>query len=150
MQTFLPYASYVETALCLDDKRLIKQILEAVQIFKVIKNPLAKGWQNHPAVNQWRNHPGQLMRYAYTLCHEYTTRFNKTHKYEDQIREYLKLNLIEGQPKFVTNSAYNDNHKAILLGKDFNYYRNWFAGIQPAIMVNGKWPYIWPSKEGMI
>jgi len=150
MQTFLPYPSYSQTAMCLDNKRLIKQILEAVQIFNVIKNPLAKGWQKHPAVNQWRNHPGQLMSYAVCMCHEYTNRFNKIHKYDAQIKNYLMNNMIGPSPKFRFNVNYLDNHKAILLGKDFSYYKYYWPNIHPAIKTNGKWPYIWPSKEGMV
>ena len=50
MQTFLPYASFIKSAQCLDDKRLGKQRVECLQILKAIKD-VNYGWRNHPAVS---------------------------------------------------------------------------------------------------
>lgn len=50
MQTFMPYYNWDECAKVLDNKRLNKQKVEALQILKAINDP-EYGWQNHPAVN---------------------------------------------------------------------------------------------------
>ena len=50
MQTFLPVASFSQSAKVLDGSRLRKQQTEAEQILKCLNNPVAKGWRNHPAV----------------------------------------------------------------------------------------------------
>jgi hypothetical protein len=63
MQTFLPSPSFRESAQCLDNKRLVKQILECGQIlgaldpkaYEIIfmKPKTGSGWTNHPAVRMW-------------------------------------------------------------------------------------------------
>ena len=65
MQTFVPYASFSQSALVLDDARLRKQQVEAEQILKVLftNDPNKKGWRNHPAVLQWKDYPDALQCY---------------------------------------------------------------------------------------
>lgn len=72
MQTFLPYASFVQSALILDDLRLRKQQVEAEQILKVLftNNPNKKGWRNHPAVLQWKDYPDSLQCYLEAISTE--------------------------------------------------------------------------------
>ena len=52
MQTFLPYEDFKRSAEALDNKRLGKQRVEAMQIYKacVLDD---YGWKNHPAVKMW-------------------------------------------------------------------------------------------------
>lgn len=52
MQTFVPYPDDTRTAAVLDDRRLLKQIVEGSQIVKALSNR-AYGWQNHPVVKMW-------------------------------------------------------------------------------------------------
>jgi len=70
MQTFLPYASFPQSALILDDSRLRKQQTEAEQILKVLNNPTAKGWANHPAVLQWKGYHNSLLGYIWVISEE--------------------------------------------------------------------------------
>jgi len=53
MQTFLPQISFKESAECLDNRRLGKQRVEAMQIMKALLLP-EYGWKNHPAVKMWK------------------------------------------------------------------------------------------------
>lgn len=62
MQTFLPFASFIHSVECLDDKRLNKQIVEAYQIL-MGRVPNA----NHPACLMWRGYEHYLREYA-TIC----------------------------------------------------------------------------------
>ena len=62
MQTFLPYANYTKSAQVLDDKRLGKQRVEALQILKAIYLD-NYGWKQHPCVKMWKDYPESLMMY---------------------------------------------------------------------------------------
>lgn len=70
MQTFLPYAGFDHSAIILDDSRLRKQQTEAEQILKVLQNPMAKGWANHPAVLQWKGYEDSLRGYIFAISNE--------------------------------------------------------------------------------
>ena len=54
MQVFI-IGSAIETAMCLDKKRLNKQIIECRQILKTI-NGESKAWMNHPCTIQYKKH----------------------------------------------------------------------------------------------
>jgi len=57
MQTFLPYTDFIQSAKCLDYRRLGKQRLEAKTILNILLNETTKaGWRNHPAVLMWSSH----------------------------------------------------------------------------------------------
>jgi hypothetical protein len=74
MQTFLPGGSnFLETALDLDNKRLLKQGVEAYQILRVNAG-LTNGWVNHPACKMWRGHEGYLYLYAVRIYDEIKAR----------------------------------------------------------------------------
>lgn len=61
MQTFLPYPSFTLSAICLDNKRLNKQILECDQILNALAPGSTSGWRNHPAVKMWRGYEPALL-----------------------------------------------------------------------------------------
>ena len=65
MQTFLPEHTFVECAAVLDQKRLVKQLLEGRQIMAAMTGN-SKGWVNHPATRMWAGHGGML--YYYLSC----------------------------------------------------------------------------------
>ena len=52
MQIFLPYKNVFETAKCLDNRRLNKQITECNQILDAIDG--AKAWCNHPITKMYK------------------------------------------------------------------------------------------------
>ena len=66
VNTFLPWPDYNKTAKSLDDKRLGKQRVEALQILRANLG-LTKGWRNHPAAVMWRGHEGSLIEYIYAM-----------------------------------------------------------------------------------
>lgn len=92
MQTFLPYANFVESAKVLDGSRLRKQQTEAEQILKTLRKgpsvctecgssfsygccggygkPKTTPWYNHPAVLQWEGYEKALELYIYTISEE--------------------------------------------------------------------------------
>ncbi|HEX4148137.1 MAG TPA: pyrimidine dimer DNA glycosylase/endonuclease V, partial [Pirellulales bacterium] len=66
MHTFLPYPNFERSLRCLDNQRLGKQRLEAMQILRCHEG-LMRSWTNHPAVLMWREHPRWLKQY-YNAC----------------------------------------------------------------------------------
>lgn len=66
MQTFLPYQSFTKSLQCLDDKRLGKQRVEAMQILNALEPGSVSRWRNHPAVKMWRGY-----EYALTFYHDF-------------------------------------------------------------------------------
>ena len=94
MNIFIPYChdkitlQDIEKSIeSLDDKRLIKQILETKQIYNCYlkyKNSTdrSKGYINHPIVQHYIKYPEFLSVYGEYCCEEYYYRFNKHHIYE--------------------------------------------------------------------
>ncbi len=67
MQTFLPYPCFIESAKCLDFRRLGKQRVESKQLLNALeirKSGIAKGgWVNHPATVMWEGYEDALKHY---------------------------------------------------------------------------------------
>jgi hypothetical protein len=138
MKTFLPYKSFVNTALTLDNKRLNKQILECYQILNVLSNddPHA-GWRNHPAVKMWRGHEWGLYNYAMTMVDEANERGIKT---ENNVRNLKNLSERMYQYWGVDNPGWMDDkkvmarvtttHKANLYRKDPEFYFEFHTAVE--------------------
>ena len=94
MNIFLPYDnSATLSARALDDKRLLKQILETRQILQVAKGE-SKGFKNHPITKHYIEYPEFLIYYGYCCCVEYKYRFNKKHAYYNYFEEeYFNINI---------------------------------------------------------
>lgn len=126
MQTFLPYPSFSESAACLDNRRLNKQITETMQIAKAITDP-GHGWRNHPAVEMWRGHVGSLLLYGVTMYYEWRARYNRGKrggKLEHKAGEWLieqfltiDVNKFDWGPSWLGDPAFHASHRAALLRK---------------------------------
>lgn len=117
MQTFLPYASFSESARVLDDRRLGKQRVEAFQIHKTISTG-RKAWSNHPAVLMWVDYLPALSHYHNIMILEWIHRgFKNTMELfpyeEDKIIVY---------PKWLGNEEFHASHRSNLLRKDLIHY----------------------------
>jgi hypothetical protein len=73
VQTFLPYPDFAASAAALDDKRLGKQRVEALQVVRALTVP-GYGWQHHPAVRMWRGYPEAVACYGLVVCAEWVGR----------------------------------------------------------------------------
>lgn len=104
MNIFVSSFDPIESAQVLDDKRVIKMILESAQILSSVlvlnnfKAPYKLTHKNHPVV-KWVQESSEnywwLVEHFQALCHEYEDRFNKTHKtsqyYNDFVDGYFYL-----------------------------------------------------------
>ena len=74
----------------LDNKRLVKQILECRQILKVYER-LDNGeekvaYMNHPVVKFYQYNKQLIIDFGVACCDEYTYRSGKTHIYDKELR----------------------------------------------------------------
>ena len=145
MQTFLPYKSFKKSAQVLDNKRLGKQRVEAMQILNLLMSgDETAAWRNHPAVLQWKGHEGALFRYLRIVCKEWLHRgFNG----DKMILNCEQIDLDHGdklknkkKPKWL-NKALTDSHRSRLLQKDKKHYSQ-FKWKVPLDL-----EYVWPVRK---
>lgn len=135
MQTFLPYQSFTESLECLDDKRLGKQRVEAMQILNALQPDSTSRWRNHPAVKMWRGYEASLTVYHNLAIEIWIERgFNNTMQ---------KRYTLQGDydPSWLT-SEFCSAHRCNLLRKNYEHYSqfNW-----PEMELDfNNVSYIWP------
>ena len=81
MNIFMPEEMLTDSAKALDDRRLIKQILECKTILDVVLDKTKKGYAKHPVVAYYKDYPYFVAEYGYFACLEYWYRTKKNHKY---------------------------------------------------------------------
>ena len=137
MQTFLPYPSFIDSAACLDYRRLGKQRIEAWQIYNALTRS-DYGWQNHPAVRMWRGHECALLSYGIAICQEWLSRgYNDTML--PRFRELHGIWPFTNKPAWYGNAAFHASHRAALLAKDPAHYSQFGWTETPALA------YVWPE-----
>ena len=133
MQTFLPYASFEDTAKCLDYKRLGKQRVEALQIHNIVSGKRTTGgWVNHPAVVMWRDYPDALALSHNTMISEWISR-----GYNNNM-PLLEYNSVE-YPTWLGDNRLHSSHRANLIRKDSSFYGWPWWDDDPDM------PYYWPT-----
>lgn len=155
MQTFLPYPSYWRSALTLDNRRLGKQRVEAMQILQVIARKRAGEtgvpWGNHPAVLMWEDYPYQLMLYLRAVCAQWKQRGFRGPKVDEWIATTLdqwRTSGIPGNqalPWWWGDDRLFTSHKAALLRKDPGHYRKF--GWDTRQLEAHPVAYWWPNRE---
>lgn len=139
MQVFITDNDLFISSSHLDDKRLLKQILECKQILNIYSySNLLKtnhyedtlkpiGYINHPIIKKYANYIGcdMLIRYLKILCMEYTYRYNKIHKYD-----VINLHTISAKvPKEFSNQC--DYYQELLNQKWENSNPTWTKRQRP-------------------
>jgi hypothetical protein len=116
MQTFLPYASFKQTAKHLDWRRLGKQRVECKQIINALEGT-SKGWRSHPATIMWENNVGCLKSYANTIILEWIHRgYNNTMELYPVHKKDLE------PPWWLGCEVFHASHRSNLLRKDAEFY----------------------------
>ncbi|HEV7957389.1 MAG TPA: MSMEG_6728 family protein [Marisediminicola sp.] len=144
MQTFLPYADFVESARSLDQARLGKQRVEALQVLRAIVLP-AYGWQSHPAMQMWRGYVPALTRYALDTVDTWTSlgRADTTRPLIAEFAPEVDGTTIASLPRptWLGNEELHLSHRSNLVRKDPEFYRPLFPGVP------GDLPYLWPGPD---
>jgi len=135
VNTFLPYADFKQVAQSLDDRRLGKQRVEALQILRANLG-LTVGWRNHPAAVMWRGHEGMLAKYAITICDEWVRR-GYTDNTKQQVIELMKQHKLKPikKPWWLGVAQFHESHQSNLKRKLPEHY---------AYEVDDDLPYKWP------
>ena len=156
MQTFVPYPDMRRSAEVLDDKRLGKQRVEALQIIRALTYE-TYGWKHHPAVLMWRGYEEALGAYARAICEEWsergyadtcaatmhtdlTTAGIRTTRTEEQLRKADKL------PKWWGDDNVHASHRRALLRKDPDHYARHFPH-EPMPPDDEPDDYVWPVRK---
>lgn len=154
MQTFLPYASFVQSALVLDRQRLGKQRVEAQQLIAAIeqrpshlrrlnrrrekegKKPVTFfGWVNHPAAVMWRGYLPALILYRNVMIKEWLRR-----GYKNTLPTFAPSKEII-LPPWVGDDRLHSSHRANLLRKFPEHYGRLGWNEDPSD------PYFWPGEQ---
>lgn len=135
MQTFLPEKDYSSCALVLDDKRLVKQLLECRQILTALAGE-SKGWVNHPATKMWRGYEAELLNYSAAIRDEMIARGFKWKNNWSFIRDVFARNFNGAMveiPSWKTNEEEFDKimttHRANLYIKNPEQYKQYEESI---------------------
>jgi hypothetical protein len=152
VQTFLPYPDFAATALVLDQRRLGKQRVEAIQILRALTVP-GYGWRHHPAVKMWAGYEEALVRYglevcaawcatgradtcAATLAADFASTCGIT-----RVREQRRLAQAGELPPWLGDEAFHASHRAALIRKDPDFYRPRLGDVPDDL------PYVWPASD---
>ncbi|WP_232667661.1 MSMEG_6728 family protein [Pseudonocardia sp. TRM90224] len=148
MQTFLPYPDFAASAAVLDERRLGKQRVEALQILRALTRP-GYGWQHHPAVKMWRGHPEAVAAYGTAMCDEWVAR-----GHPDTCAATIAADLAAAGgpspasqaalsttgalPSWLGDERVHRSHRAALIRKMPAHYLPVFETTDPEL------PYFWP------
>lgn len=143
MQTFLPFASYKQSAAVLDDKRLGKQRVETLQIMTALCN--GGGWINHPATKMWRGYEFSLLYYQHAICMEW----HVVRGFDDScLRKtadifwdsYLGISAedVAIKPWWIEREDFVLSHRSNLVRKNPEHYRKIFPEVPNDL------EYVWP------
>jgi hypothetical protein len=150
VQTFLPYPDFAASAAVLDDRRLGKQRVEAMQVLRALTRA-TYGWKHHPAVRMWKGFPDGVAAYGLAVCAEWTQRGRA-----DTCAATIGTDLaVAGRPPprtqaelaergelpaWLGDERLHRSHRAALVRKDPAYYGPLFPDADPAE------EYFWPGR----
>jgi hypothetical protein len=134
MMTFIVVGDLALNAELLDNTRLGKQRVEALQIINAILGNAGAGWRSHPATLAWKPYLNGLKYYANCIIAEWVKRGNNNNM------PYFEIPSVVLMPWWVKWDKLHQSHRAMLMRKDPFYYRTKFT-VDPEYMQYG---YIWP------
>lgn len=151
MQLFIVSANPLECAEFLDDKRVIKIILESAQM---ISTAIGKGYKpcflNHPC-NVWiREDPVHLSwvyRYFLSLVYVYKKRYNKVHKAFRELNTIFKENIkvYDEEPKRFANVTQHKDVDDVFLAYHMELRDKWLKDKRPPM--RNKKPFVFSDVE---
>lgn len=159
MITFHPLKSFAESADVLDwqysHNRLNNQINEAICITEYLLGIRTEWRHNKKILRMWDNFELHLVDYAFCCLYTWerkkgviaqSRREKLIILQEKAIRKAQVVNPGNNFPSWVGNEEFHSSHRAVLLGKNFEWYSQFGWSEKPAIRrSNGSWPYIWPE-----
>lgn len=140
MQTFITDYNPNTSAASLDNKRLGKQRVEALQIADCLLNKESR-WANHPATKMWRGYEPFLVKvYILTIINEWEERGFKNTKCAEWWQRLYKI--VKDQPIKCPewlNDEFIEAHRSNLIRKFPEFYSPKFPNAKIGL------EYIWPA-----
>lgn len=137
VNTFIPFNSFEKCAACLDNKRLGKQRVEAMQIINIITGATkTKGWRNHPVVAMWQDYPDALKAYYNAVVKEWIKRGFVNNMTLYTIPAKYKM------PWFMNCLTVQMSHRGNLVRKNPEHYAQQFGILPPNYTAH---TYVWPG-----
>jgi hypothetical protein len=152
MQTFLPFSDFAASARVLDQRRLGRQRVEALQLQRAVTVP-GYGWRHHPAARMWAGYEEALVRYGLEICAVWRDRgFRDTceatmradllrAKRITVVRAQEELTAADEAPDWLGDEAVHRSHQSALVRKDPAHYRRFFPDVPDDL------PYVWPESD---
>ncbi|MBU8857394.1 MULTISPECIES: MSMEG_6728 family protein [unclassified Micromonospora] len=152
MQTFLPYPDFLASARTLDQKRLGKQRVEAIQVLRGLTRP-DYGWRNHPAVKMWAGYEEALTRYGLDMCAVWCEPGRAdtcAGTLATDLAAACGISVIRSQeelaaagelPPWLGRDDLHRSHRSSLLRKDPVHYAHLFPDVSPDL------EYVWPPSD---
>ncbi|KPI00123.1 hypothetical protein OV450_0895 [Actinobacteria bacterium OV450] len=152
MQTFLPYPSFDASAAALDQRRLGKQRVEAVQVLRGLIVP-GYGWRRHPAVRMWAGYEEALVRYGLEICAAWTAAGRADTCAVTLVQDFTggtsvtvprsqeQLAADGDLPPWLGTPDFHRSHQSALVRKDPAFYREYFPDVPDDL------PYVWPRSD---
>ncbi|MFF1514239.1 MSMEG_6728 family protein [Streptomyces sp. NPDC058305] len=152
MQTFLPYPDFTRSAEVLDQARLGKQRVEALQVLRGLIVP-GYGWRHHPAVRMWTGYEEALVRYGLDVCAVWVTNGRadtcaatltadfERHRPGAPVRVRRQLAEARELPPWLGDPAFHRSHQSALLRKAPEVYATSFPDVPDDL------PYVWPTSD---
>ena len=117
MQTFLTFPDLQKSIESLDNKRLGKQRVEAMQLINILEGKQASaGWKNHPACKMWIGYTNALKHYCNICIDEWIKR-----GFKNTMKKYDIIMPIE-YPWWFDNEDFHRAMRARLIAKDRDHY----------------------------
>jgi len=160
-QTFIISPAYKDTAQCLDNRRLNKNITEAFQVFRWCIGEGKRQGNPHP-YNMWLGYEESLLEYIAEMHFEWNRRYDaglrggvRNHKNGLEAAELLgRIDASRyPRPYWINDERVLSSQRSALLYKDFFWYSQFGWKEEPAIPVkinkdgSASLPYFWPDKE---
>ncbi len=154
MQTFLPYPDFEASARSLDQKRLGKQRVEAIQVVRALTVP-GYAWANHPAALMWRGYEEALGRYGFVCCEVWlelgfgdtcaaTIAADLRTAGITTVRGQDELAAAGALPGWLGDADLHRSHQSALVRKDPDFYRPHFPDVPDDL------PYVWPVRSAAV
>jgi hypothetical protein len=142
VQTFLPFPDFPESAHVLDQARLGKQRVEALQVLRAIVLP-SYGWQTHPAMQMWRGYVPALTRYSLAMVDAWTDQGHPdtTRPLITEFAPEAATDIPLALPSWLGNDALHLSHRSNLVRKAPEIYAPLFPGVPDNL------PYVWPGAD---
>lgn len=148
MQTFMPYDNFIDSAACLDYRRLGKQRVECKQLLQALGVPVGgplsakpSSWRSHPAARMWQGHEYSLAVYGIAVCQQWRSRGYRDTllpQLEDAAWTLLRFGNDSGVPPWLGDEAFHASHRSNLLRKLPEHYSQ-FGWSESTDL-----PYVWP------